>query len=155
MLVDFHRELLTHALALSAIQFVHKKKSPRIYTSMHSGGFELTKLAYTRLEDNLIRHRGDRLYYTTMTCTYLHCCRREEESISQYADLRATRAIRVGLVNADVGEITLSTSQQRVQQICRITANMAQCLRDSCVWRAFPVSKEQGMPCLNLQCGVR
>ena len=28
---------------------------------MHSGGFELTKLSYTRLEDNLIRHRGDRL----------------------------------------------------------------------------------------------
>ena len=25
------------------------------------GGFELTKLAYTRLEDNLIGHRGDRL----------------------------------------------------------------------------------------------
>ena len=56
----FHRVLLTHALALSASQFVRKKKSPRIYTSMHSGGFELTKLTYTRLEDNLIRHRGDR-----------------------------------------------------------------------------------------------
>ena len=56
----FHRVLLTHALALSAGQFVHKKKSPRIHTSMHSGGFELTKLTYTRLEDSLIRHRGDR-----------------------------------------------------------------------------------------------
>ena len=55
----FHRVLLTHALALSASQFVHKKKAPRIYTSMHSGGFELTQLTYTRLEDNLIRHRGD------------------------------------------------------------------------------------------------
>ena len=58
----FHRVLLTHALALSASQFVHKKNSPRIYTSMHSGGFEVTKLTYTRLEDNLIRHRGDRHY---------------------------------------------------------------------------------------------
>ena len=57
----FHRVLLTHALALSASQFVHKKKSQRIYTSMHSAGLELTKLTYTRLEDNLIRHRGDRL----------------------------------------------------------------------------------------------
>ena len=38
--------LLTHALALSGSQFVHKKKSPRIFTSMHSGGFELTKLTY-------------------------------------------------------------------------------------------------------------
>ena len=28
---------------------------------MHSGGFELTKLTYTRLEENLIRHRGDRV----------------------------------------------------------------------------------------------
>ena len=27
---------------------------------MHSAGLELTKLIYTRLEDNLIRHRGDR-----------------------------------------------------------------------------------------------
>ena len=28
---------------------------------MYSGGFELTKLTYyTRVEDNLIRHRGDR-----------------------------------------------------------------------------------------------
>ena len=26
---------------------------------MHLGGFELQKLAYTRLEGNLIRHRGD------------------------------------------------------------------------------------------------
>ena len=31
-----------------------------MYTSMHSEGLELTKLTYTRLEDNLIRHRGDR-----------------------------------------------------------------------------------------------
>ena len=57
----FHRVLLTHTRARSASQFVHKKKPPRIYTSrMHSGGFDLTKLTYTRLEDNLIRHRGDR-----------------------------------------------------------------------------------------------
>ena len=27
---------------------------------MHSAGLELTKLTYTRLEDNLIRGRGDR-----------------------------------------------------------------------------------------------
>ena len=59
-----HRVLLTHALALSASQFVHKKKSLRISTSnMHSGGLELTKLTYTRLEDYLIRHRGDRYTY--------------------------------------------------------------------------------------------
>ena len=56
----FHGVLLTHALELSASQFVHKKKSSRIYTSMHSGGFELTKLTDTRLEDNLICHRGNR-----------------------------------------------------------------------------------------------
>ena len=56
----FHRVLLTHALALSASQFAHKKKSQRIYTSMRSVGLELTKLTYTRLEDLLVRHRGDR-----------------------------------------------------------------------------------------------
>ena len=58
----FHRVLLTHALALSASQFVRKKKSPRICANTHSGGFELTKLTYTRLEDHLIRHWGDRIY---------------------------------------------------------------------------------------------
>ena len=57
----FDRVLLTYALALSAGQLVHKQRSPRIYTSMHPRGFELTKLTYTKLEDNLIRHRGDRL----------------------------------------------------------------------------------------------
>ena len=55
-----HRVLLTHALALSASQFMRKKEPPQIYTSMHSGGFEPTKPTYTRLENNLIRHRGDR-----------------------------------------------------------------------------------------------
>ena len=30
---------------------------------MHSAGLELTKLTYTRLEDNLIRHRGDRVHH--------------------------------------------------------------------------------------------
>ena len=67
----FHQVLLTRALALSASQFVHKKNSPRIYTSMHSGGFELTKLTYTRLEDNLIRPRGDR--YISLSCTRSMC----------------------------------------------------------------------------------
>ena len=57
----FHLVLLAHPPALSAGQFVPKKKSPRTYTSMHSGGFKPTKLTYTRLEDNLIRHRGDRV----------------------------------------------------------------------------------------------
>ena len=29
---------------------------------MHSAGLELTKLTYTRLEDNLIRLRGDHIH---------------------------------------------------------------------------------------------
>ena len=63
-----HRMLLTHALELSASQFVHKKKSQRIYTSMHSAGLELTKLTYTSLEDNnLVRHRGDRFICDSLT----------------------------------------------------------------------------------------
>ena len=64
----FHRMLLTHALALSASQFEHKEKSRRIYTSMHSAGLKLTKLTYTRLEDSLIRHRGDRVVMS-LPCT--------------------------------------------------------------------------------------
>ena len=68
----FHLVLLTHALALSARQFVHKKKSQRIYTSMHSAGLELTELTYTRLEDNLIRHGGDRL---VLPRAVLYCCK--------------------------------------------------------------------------------
>ena len=73
----FHRMLLSHTLALSASQFVHKKKSQRICTSMHLAALELTKLTCTRLEDNLIRHRGDRsiiplyLYMTRKACTYV------------------------------------------------------------------------------------
>ena len=35
---NFHRVLLTHALALSASRFVRKKKYPRIYTSMYALG---------------------------------------------------------------------------------------------------------------------
>ena len=60
----FHRMSLTHALALSASQIVHQKKSQRIYTSMHSAGLYVTILTYTRLENNLICHRGDRQYVT-------------------------------------------------------------------------------------------
>ena len=75
----FHQVLLTHALAPSVSQFVHKKKSPRICTSVHSAGLELTKLTYTRLEDNLIRHRGDRtyVYVGCASCLWLSsgsCC---------------------------------------------------------------------------------
>ena len=44
----FHQVLLTHALALSASQLVHKTTN---YTSTHSGGFELTKPTCTRLKD--------------------------------------------------------------------------------------------------------
>ena len=62
--------LLTLALSLSASQFVHKKKSSRVYASMHSGRFELTKPTYTRLEDNLIRHRGDRLINITQASLF-------------------------------------------------------------------------------------
>ena len=70
----FHRVLLTHALVLSASQFMDKKKSQRIYTSMHSAGLELTKLTCTRLEDNLIRHRGDRRISIT-NCMPCPSCR--------------------------------------------------------------------------------
>ena len=58
----FYRVLLTHALALFASQFVHTKKTPRVYTSIYAlGGIRSHETdLYTTLEDNLIRHRGDR-----------------------------------------------------------------------------------------------
>ena len=60
----FHRVSLTHALALSASQSscAQEKVPTNLYEYMHSTGLELTKLTYARLEDNLIRHRGNRLY---------------------------------------------------------------------------------------------
>ena len=88
-----HRVLLTHALALSASQFVHKKKSSRIYTSMHSAGLELTKLTYTRLEDNLIRHRGDRLVYSPAA--------KNEESIISWAEMLKTKCTEGGARTLD------------------------------------------------------
>ena len=50
-----------------------------MYTSMHSGGLELTKLTHTRLEDHLIRHRSDRveqvkeLRHSENKCPCLKC----------------------------------------------------------------------------------
>ena len=87
----FHRVLLTHALALSTSQFVHKKKSQRMYTSMHSAGLELTKLTCTRPEDNLIRHRGDRLVQPSLF--YCHT----SVKIAPPALLRPDLRVRVSL----------------------------------------------------------
>ena len=78
-----HRMLLTHALALSASQFVHKKKFQGIYTSMHSAGLELTKLTYTRLEGNLIRHRGDRFFYVYITRSTYHFAYARQTQVSR------------------------------------------------------------------------
>ena len=57
----FHRVLLSHSLALSASLFTHKEKVPANLYEYALGGFELTTLTYTRLEDTLICHRGGRL----------------------------------------------------------------------------------------------
>ena len=67
----FHRVLLTHALALSASQFGHKKKSP-YYTNlyirvcMHSG---IRTYKYQTREDNLIRPPGQ----------YVSCAKNQKE----------------------------------------------------------------------------
>ena len=60
LLVDFLSSFTNSRSRAFRKSIVHKKKSARIYTRMHSAGLKLTKLTYTRLEDNLIRHRGDR-----------------------------------------------------------------------------------------------
>ena len=60
-----HCSSIIHRVLLSASQFVHKKNSLRIYTSMHSGGLELTNVTFYQARgDNLIRHRGDRIGLT-------------------------------------------------------------------------------------------
>ena len=38
---------------------------------MHSAGLELTKLTYTRIEGNQIRHRGDRFFYFFFKYCYI------------------------------------------------------------------------------------
>ena len=64
--------IITHAFALSVSQFVHKKKSVRIYTStsMHSGGLELTKLTYSRHEDNLLLYTTGAMQLITRYICY-------------------------------------------------------------------------------------
>ena len=60
LLVDFSSSVANSRCRAFRESTCAQEKSPRIHTSMHSGGFELTKLTYTRLEENLICHRGDR-----------------------------------------------------------------------------------------------
>ena len=83
---SFHRVLLTHALAFPASQFVHKKKSQQIYISVHSARLELTNLTYTRLDDNLKRHRGDhvdlldsKMNILLISCLNFNLCGRENQ----------------------------------------------------------------------------
>ena len=54
----------SRTFALSASQFVHKKKSLRIYSSITMGGLELTQLTYSRHEHNVLHHRRDRVTLT-------------------------------------------------------------------------------------------
>ena len=69
--------LLTRALVLSASQFVHKKSSLRFFTSMHSGGLELTQFTYSRHEDNLLHTTGAtgcvlQQWYNSSQCSSLY-----------------------------------------------------------------------------------
>ena len=51
---------------------------------MHSGGLELTKLTYIRLEDNLIRHRGDATYCRGVRRIVMVECRERTPSIKKH-----------------------------------------------------------------------
>ena len=64
LLVDFSSSVANSRSRALRKSICAQQKSPRIYTSRQSGGFELTKLTCTRLDDNLIRLRGDRLTRT-------------------------------------------------------------------------------------------
>ena len=61
LLVEFSSSAANSRSRVFRKSICAQEKVPTNFTSMHSGGFELTKLIYTRLEDNLIRHRGDRV----------------------------------------------------------------------------------------------
>ena len=64
----FHRVFVANSLSRFRQVNLCTRKSPHpIYTSTHSGGFELTKLTYiyTRLEDNLIILSGVLIRLTT------------------------------------------------------------------------------------------
>ena len=63
LLVDFFIECCQLTLSrFPKANLCTRKKSPRnVYEYALGGGLEPTKLTYTRLEDNLIRHRGDRV----------------------------------------------------------------------------------------------
>ena len=70
LLVDFHRTLLTHALALSASQIgareLPTKKKKNIRVSMHSGRLELTQLTWVYLVHCIIsRRQGPPSTHTT------------------------------------------------------------------------------------------
>ena len=60
---------------------VQEKVPTSLYKYVYAlEGFELTKLTYTRLEDNLIRHRGDRLYYVYPAMIPVQVLRRAHSS---------------------------------------------------------------------------
>ena len=61
LLVDFSSGVANSRSRAFRKSICAQEKVPTKYTRMHSAGLELTKLTYnTRLDDNLIRHRGDR-----------------------------------------------------------------------------------------------
>ena len=59
LIVDFSSSFANSRSRAFRKSISAQEKDPRnLQTSTHSGGFTLTKLTYTRLEDNLIRQRG-------------------------------------------------------------------------------------------------
>ena len=105
----------THALALSASQFVTRKKSPRIHTSMHSAGLELTKLPYSRLEDNLIRHRGDMAGHAVHREVELPSCR--VFSVAYTSRRRALHSMNPSRTAVDADHTTRKRCQQNIQEL--------------------------------------
>ena len=74
-LVDFHRMLVTHAFALSASHFVHKKMVPTNLYEYALGGTRTYEIdLYCRHEDNLLGHRGDRQFQLLISCPQKQDC---------------------------------------------------------------------------------
>ena len=62
LLVDFSSSVATSRYRAFRMSIRAQEKVPTNLYEYALGGLELTKLTYTRLEDNLIRCRGDRSY---------------------------------------------------------------------------------------------
>ena len=90
LLVDLSSSIANPSSRAICKSICAQEKVP-MYTSRHSGALELTKLAYTWLEDNLIRHRGDRLNTSRVESGRIRRCSKIHVPGQESGRVRPTR----------------------------------------------------------------